>query len=198
MKGDWDSGASTSRGSSLVHLGWSNENHGDLSSNITAPGLARQGFCKCQHPVEHAMVAWKNVQDYEKIEKGGPAAHTHFLCHKISQEDGKGNQPTPVTVCPCHTSRGAQCDIFHRGLLHLSASTRNEFWFWLQRCHLHICTLSKSNPSNPRVSKTHGYISSKYANVCWFNPISMSFWRFNTVASHAPGAAQPPCSSKHL
>lgn len=112
------------------------------------------------------MVAWKNVQDYEKIEKGGPkrfinddvraffwlgAAHTHFLCHKISQEDGKGNQPTPVTVCPCHTSRGAQC-IFHRGLLHLSAST-------------YLYTV-KIKPVQPRVSKTHGYILSKYANVC--------------------------------
>ena len=59
------------------------------------------------------------------------AAHTRFLCHKMSQEDGKGNQPIPA----CHTSRGVQCGmlcrelrqrrvlgIFHRGLLHLSAS----------------------------------------------------------------------------
>lgn len=81
----------------------------------------------------------------------GWGQHTPIFCHKISQEDGKGNQPTPVTVCPCHTSRGAQC-IFHRGLLHLSAST-------------YLYTV-KIKPVQPRVSKTHGYILSKYANVC--------------------------------
>lgn len=39
------------------------------------------------------------------------AAHTRFLCHKISQEDGKGNQPIPAPATPRAESSAACCAV---------------------------------------------------------------------------------------